>query len=221
MRSWRRVRDGARAATAGLSPAVAAQLRFMSWHCDGLFHAATCEGGAVEATGNRDAAPGDGRGGAWVVAQFALLGAILCAPRRGPRWPLALARPARALGLASLVGGGGVLTLGFLNLGPNLTPLPKPKDDATLVQEGLYAYLRHPIYSGVLLLSLGWALLTANTTRLLLVALLARFFEAKADREEAWLLIKFPDYAAYRGRVRRFLPGLYCGVRADGRVYSL
>ncbi|MFP5342472.1 MAG: hypothetical protein ACLGIJ_06065 [Candidatus Limnocylindria bacterium] len=40
----------------------------------------------------------------------------------------------------------------------------------------------------------------------MLAAVLAIFFTLKSSREEAWLLDRFPAYAAYRGRTRRFLP---------------
>lgn len=150
-----------------------------------------------------------GRGEGWVAAQWALIGATLLAPRVGPPWPRALAWPARLLGLPLLVAGGATLARGIADLGSNLTPLPKPKDDATLVRNGLYRYVRHPIYSGFILLGFGWATLTANGTRILLATALAAFFDAKAGREETWLLEKFPEYACYRAEVKKLLPGVY------------
>ena len=150
-----------------------------------------------------------GRGEGWVAAQWALIGATLLAPRVGPPWSPALARCGRLLGPALLATGGALIARGIVDLGPNLTPLPKPKDDATLVRNGLYRYLRHPIYSGFIALGFGWATLTANSSRLLLAAALAAFFDAKARREEAWLLEKFPEYARYRAEVKKLLPGVY------------
>jgi protein-S-isoprenylcysteine O-methyltransferase Ste14 len=93
-------------------------------------------------------------------------------------------------------------------LGSNVTPLPKPKDEGTLVRTGLYAHMRHPIYTAFDLLAFGWALATASLPRLLLAVMLAAFFDAKANREEAWLVERFPEYPAYRKRVGKFLPGL-------------
>jgi protein-S-isoprenylcysteine O-methyltransferase Ste14 len=37
-------------------------------------------------------------------------------------------------------------------------------------------------------------------------ALLAAFFRLKSEREERWLETRYPDYAAYRARTRRFIP---------------
>jgi protein-S-isoprenylcysteine O-methyltransferase Ste14 len=91
-------------------------------------------------------------------------------------------------------------------LGANLTPFPRPRPAATLVRDGIYAEVRHPIYGGFILLALGWALLTANTLRLVCAGALIALFSAKARREEAWLNERFPDYAAYADEVPRFLP---------------
>jgi protein-S-isoprenylcysteine O-methyltransferase Ste14 len=38
---------------------------------------------------------------------------------------------------------------------------------------------------------------------------LAAVLDLKARREEAWLVVRYPGYAAYARRTRRFLPGLY------------
>ncbi len=51
--------------------------------------------------------------------------------------------------------------------------------------------------------------MTANTTRLALAGVVLLFFDAKARREEAWLVEKYSAYAAYRREVRKLLPGLY------------
>ena len=40
-------------------------------------------------------------------------------------------------------------------------------------------------------------------------ALLFLLFDAKARREEAWLVEKFPSYAEYRRRVRKLVPFVY------------
>ena len=91
-------------------------------------------------------------------------------------------------------------------LGANLTPFPRPQPTATLVCEGIYAEVRHPIYGGFILLACGWALLTTNALRLGAAGALFALFKAKARREEAWLNERFPDYAASQDEVPRFLP---------------
>ena len=95
------------------------------------------------------------------------------------------------------------------NLGRNLTPLPKPKADAQLVTSGLFAWIRHPIYSALMLLTFGSSLERGHLIALILSACLAVLLEFKSRREESWLLEQFPEYAAYRSRVKKFLPGIY------------
>jgi protein-S-isoprenylcysteine O-methyltransferase Ste14 len=58
---------------------------------------------------------------------------------------------ARALGTAGL----GVLILAAANLGRSLTAMPNPAERATLKTTGLYRFVRHPLYTGLLALVLG------------------------------------------------------------------
>ena len=59
------------------------------------------------------------------------------------------------------------------------------------------------------MIGLGWSLAEAPLG-LAPTALLATLFDLKARREEAWLIERFPTYAAYRaGTPRRFVPWLY------------
>ena len=113
------------------------------------------------------------------------------------------------LGAGALVIGAWLLLRGFVDLGPSMTPLPRPRTDGRLVESGIYARLRHPIYAGLILGSLGWSALTGSPAALVVALVLAGFLDAKARLEEAWLLDRYPDYAAYRLRTRRFLPGLF------------
>jgi len=146
------------------------------------------------------------RGGWWVVGQFSLLGLVAFLPKRGPRWPRPLVRGARIVALPLLGVGGWLVARAPRALGANLTPFPRPQPTATLVREGIYAEVRHPIYGGFILLACGWALLTTNALRLGAAGALIALFTAKAQREETWLNERFPDYAAYQDEVPRFLP---------------
>jgi len=77
------------------------------------------------------------------------------------------------------------------------------------VETGLYAWVRHPIYCGLILAALGWALFVQGWLTLVWAGLLLVFFDIKSRREEAWLMARFPGYAAYRQRVRKLIPYLY------------
>lgn len=154
-----------------------------------------------------------GQRGEWyVVVQVCLLGLVAVSPWITtwlPAWPATLVGVARWIGALMLVVATVIALAGALHLGHNLTPLPHPKDDATLVETGIYGLIRHPLYSGLIGLSIGWALFMANTLTLLCAALLFVFFDIKTRREERWLMTKFPAYADYRRRVRKFMPGVY------------
>jgi protein-S-isoprenylcysteine O-methyltransferase Ste14 len=105
---------------------------------------------------------------------------------------------------------GGVCGLaGVWVLGGSRTPFPKPRPTAALVKHGIYSLMRHPLYTSVVLASLGWALIWQSVPALTAALVLAPFFDAKARREERWLAAKFPDYADYARKVRRFIPWVY------------
>ncbi len=141
------------------------------------------------------------RGEWWVAAQGALLALFALAPG-SPFRPFS---PGAAIGLAGCL----IALAGALALGPSLTPFPAPAQRARGVYGGVYGLMRHPIYTGVVLVALGFSLATASSARLAICALLALFFDRKARREERWLRERYPGYAAYGARVKRFIPYLY------------
>ncbi len=150
------------------------------------------------------------RGEGWVVLQFILLPLVaLAGIVSGGAWDGALASVTSLTGLALMVGGAALLGRGLLDLGRNLTPVPHPREGAQLVETGVYALVRHPIYGGIIAGALGWALLAASPLTLLLVGVMAVFFDLKSRREEAWLSTHYAGYQTYAGRTKRFFPWLY------------
>lgn len=149
-----------------------------------------------------------GRGEGWVVAQGALLLAYLVVPSLGV-WPWPVRLLASLVGVPLLVVGAVFVGYGLTGLGRSLSPFPKPKEDGNLVTDGIYGCVRHPIYGGLVMAAVGFALITGSIGRLLLAALLLGFFAAKSDVEERWLRERYPDYADYQARVRRMLPGIW------------
>ena len=150
------------------------------------------------------------RGEGWVVLQIVLLAVVIIAGLASDgAWTGPLASLTSPLGLALLLAGGLLAGRGILDLGRNLTPVPRPREDARLVDTGAYALVRHPLYGGLVLGALGWSLLVASPLSLLLVAVLAIVLDLKSRREEAWLRERYPGYPAYMARTRRLIPWLY------------
>ena len=150
------------------------------------------------------------RGEGWFGLQVVLLAAVAVAGfLLGPDLE-GIAR------LVAAVIGGAMLALGIVvgfvairHLDRALTPLPRPIETGTMVEHGIYRHVRHPIYLGVFTSALGWALLTASAVALLLALVLAVLLDLKARREEAWLVERYPDYAGYSARTKKFIPGVY------------
>jgi protein-S-isoprenylcysteine O-methyltransferase Ste14 len=118
-------------------------------------------------------------------------------------WPLVV------VGVVALGIGGWIVWSATRRLGDSFSALPRPHDQATLIQDGLYARVRHPIYAGVICLGLGWAAVTRSLPALGAAVVLAVVLDLKARREEVWLAERFAHYAEYRSRTHRFIPGLY------------
>ncbi|MEI6691320.1 MAG: isoprenylcysteine carboxylmethyltransferase family protein [Chlorobium sp.] len=101
------------------------------------------------------------------------------------------------------------LTLGLEKIKHSLTPLPYPVDHNQLVTTGIYAYVRHPLYSCFLFASFGWAVFQVSLSHLIMTALCVLFFSYKAAREEVWLTERHPEYAEYKHLVKKFIPWIY------------
>jgi len=149
--------------------------------------------------------------GAWyVVVQGILIGLILFGPQ-GPHLvssePIAsiLQSCGIAIGLLALL----IMAIAVINLGKNLTPLPCPKDNTVLIQNGLYQFVRHPIYFGVLLAAFAWLLIFPGLYIFIYAIGLFFLFVIKAGREEVWLVERFPDYRDYQRRVKKLIPAVY------------
>jgi protein-S-isoprenylcysteine O-methyltransferase Ste14 len=155
----------------------------------------------------------------WVWAQVGLLvgvgaGAPLLGRAVGAGWhdlspDMASLQPWRRSGVLILLLGGGVAVWGVTSLGANLTPSVVPLEGSSLVESGAYGWVRHPIYTGLVLALTGYALLFAGPLPALIVCAVAfGFFRAKARAEEELLIWRFRGYAGYARRVPAMLPRL-------------
>jgi len=94
------------------------------------------------------------------------------------------------------------------NLGQNWSDKVVLKVDHQLVRSGPYRYLRHPIYTGVLLGIAGTALAIGEWRGMLALLLVGTSYLIKAKREERILGASFGEaFAEYKRETGFFLPG--------------
>lgn len=144
-------------------------------------------------------------GWTFVVAQALLIGALIVIPPADhfslPAWLRTTLDVVFWVGVALAVIAGVVL-------GRSLTATPVPTSVATLRTSGPYRLVRHPIYTGVLLIVVAMAIRSGNVAGLGLGAATVGFFHWKASWEEDRLTERFDGYADYAARTPRFLPRL-------------
>lgn len=142
---------------------------------------------------------------AWALVgtQFGLIFGLVFLPA-GDLW----SRGGVSVAAAAAAVLGGVVLAGAagLRLGPALTPLPIPKDGADLVTSGLYRWVRHPIYTGVLLAAVGLVIWGASLAHIIGVLALYAVLFAKSVGEEKMLTQRHEGYAEYAGRTGRLVP---------------
>ncbi|QED37327.1 isoprenylcysteine carboxylmethyltransferase family protein [Antarcticibacterium arcticum] len=112
------------------------------------------------------------------------------------------------INLILALGGLMIIIISLLQLNKNLTIFPSPKKEGELVTSGLFKYMRHPIYSGILIATFFFALYSQSGYRLVIFLLLAILFYYKSQYEERALIKKFPQYESYRAGTGRFFPKL-------------
>ncbi len=154
-----------------------------------------------------------GAHGEWyVVIQIALVGLVLFGPRTMSAWPAWASSYAllnSIVGSVAMLIGGMEFAAGVFRLGTNFTAVPYPKDEGTLIGTGPFRFVRHPMYSGMILIALGWSFWVHDWLTIGYTIILFVFFDIKARREEKWLMEKFPGYPAYQARVRKLIPFVY------------
>jgi protein-S-isoprenylcysteine O-methyltransferase Ste14 len=95
-------------------------------------------------------------------------------------------------------------------LGRNWSGTVAFKEGHELIERGPYAYVRHPIYSGLLLMGLGTAIERARLESFLILATALVGLAIKAQFEERLMIRHFPEkYPQYRRRVKALIPGVW------------
>ena len=83
----------------------------------------------------------------------------------------------------------------------------KPETTASVVIVGIFRFTRNPMYLGLALVLVGWAIYLSNLVALLLVPVFVAYMtQFQIKPEERALLEKFgPDFANYMSEVRRWI----------------
>lgn len=105
-----------------------------------------------------------------------------------------------------IVGLGVILgSVALLQINTNLSPFPTPVAHCKLLTTGAFSIARHPIYTSILMVALGYALYQTSIFKFLITIALWVLFYFKSKYEEQLLLHKFSEYQTYKKKTRRFL----------------
>lgn len=132
-----------------------------------------------------------------------------------PEWmawsSLALTPPVRWIGFVPLFVGGTLEIWGAAHLRANFALSIATKEHHTLVKTGPYRYVRHPLYSAVLVEAVGVSLVMANWFVAVMFAVFWTALFYRTRLEENNLINRFGDeYKDYMTTSGRFVPRFRC-----------
>jgi protein-S-isoprenylcysteine O-methyltransferase Ste14 len=139
----------------------------------------------------------------FVAAQFVLLGLLAF-----EAWRATSPAGLRVVGGLAVLCGAAILSWGSSRLGRELRTHPAPSPTAVLRVDGAFRFVRHPIYSGLLLLAAGLTLSAASALAVAEWVTLLALLTQKARFEERLLAERFEGYREYASRTPRFVPRL-------------
>lgn len=115
----------------------------------------------------------------------------------------------QGIGLAAFFVGLALALWARQYLGHNWGMPMSRKADGELVTDGPYRYVRHPIYSGIILAGVGTAI-ALNFYALIIVALVGAYFVYSATVEERTMMERFPEaYPPYKESTKMLVPFVF------------
>ncbi len=136
-----------------------------------------------------------------VATQFVLIALIMFA---GPLWPTHWSMKG-LMGVGCLIGLWAFLSMGL----GNIRAFPEIPQHGRLVVHGPYHWVRHPMYTSLLLITLGWVVDHPMPFRMVLWVGLVVTLLVKLNYEEQLLLERFAEYEEYRTRTKCIIPFLF------------
>jgi len=113
------------------------------------------------------------------------------------------------LSVLLVLAGMGVSVWARANLGTNWSGTVTLKENHSLVRTGPYQYIRHPIYSGILLAICGGAVAIGEWRGLIGFAFALIALAHKSKAEEKIMRQTFPEYEEYAGKTAALVPFVF------------
>jgi len=95
-----------------------------------------------------------------------------------------------------------IMLVSIKDLGRNLSPFPRPKNNSNLVTKGIYRFTCHPMYYSLIFISIGVFIIKLSIYYLFLTISLALIIKFKIALEEKYLMNKFKNYLLYKNEVK-------------------
>ena len=135
-----------------------------------------------------------------VTLQFGIIGIMIIVSHNFFATPY----PIAIFGIGAVLG---IWALRHNQLG-NFNIQPKLKENSKLITSGIYGYIRHPMYSSVILMMLSIVIASPTLLEIFLFVALIVVLWLKAKREEMLWSGHDEAYIAYQKRSRFFIPFL-------------
>lgn len=109
--------------------------------------------------------------------------------------------------LLVIVGAGlSLMIASAIQLGRSYSSLTRPRTSGVFVQRGIYRYVRHPIYAGLMIVSLAFLLSRPTLAVSAAYLLIVLVTNVRAGVEERLLEEAYPGYPEYRRSTKRYIP---------------
>jgi len=145
----------------------------------------------------------------WLVMQLTLVGAHFLPPITFAEVvPSYISIIIEMTGFLLLLCGIYIGISSLIALGKNLSPLPEPKEKATLVTNSVYNYCRHPLYLSLILISISINLFLRSILHILLLLGLCIILIGKGHSEEKRLKRKYSNYSLYIKKTPAIIKGI-------------
>lgn len=102
-----------------------------------------------------------------------------------------------------------LVAMAMFHLGPKLNPLPILQSNSKVSTIGVYKLIRHPRYTGFILICAGVSVYSMNVPRTMITLLLVIVLYYKSIYEEKLLMHNHPEYTKYKTKTGRFIPKFF------------